>query len=240
MTSSETPPLPTQPQRIFFVEGNIGSGKTTFLQEMVKMYPDMCQVIYEPLEEWRTVTDTNGDNILDHFYRDMPKTAYTFQSLAFLTRARSLESIDPTVPFVFVERSVFSDMEVFAKNCVDNGAMTSIEWEVYTKWFDWMVQKLPIENASHLYLRCEPDISLQRLHRRNRDEENSIADEYIHALHARHEQWLYARPDDGRTATPQLPVTVLDASIDFRGNHGNCGVQHMAARLDATFAVTHG
>ena len=258
-TPTTNPPAP-RTQRIFFVEGNIGSGKTTFLKELMKAYPDMCQVIYEPLDEWRSVVDANGENILDHFYRDMSRTAYTFQSLAFLTRARSLESIDPTVPFVFVERSVFSDMEVFAKNCVANGAMSSIEWAVYTKWFDWMVQKLPLANASHIYLRCAPDISLQRLHHRNREEEHSIAPDYIRALHERHEHWLcggdraVVRNEDedatgrstpvGMLSSSSLPVIVLDATADFRSTScrdetDRSGVRSMAAQIDATFARNH-
>lgn len=41
------------------VEGNVGSGKTTFLEHFRK-YPEVC-VLAEPVETWR---DLNGHNLL--------------------------------------------------------------------------------------------------------------------------------------------------------------------------------
>ena len=51
---------------IIFVEGNIGSGKTTFLSLLEKKYP-IGSVIYEPLEKWTELSDSQGKNILQYF-----------------------------------------------------------------------------------------------------------------------------------------------------------------------------
>ena len=130
---------------IIFVEGNIGSGKTTFLSLLEKKYPN-CQVIYEPLEKWTELSDSQGKNILQYFYDDMNRYTYTFQSFAFLSRAMLLDKIDQKVDIVFIERSIFSDKNIFAKNCYQNGSMSEIEWNLYNKWFEWMISKLKLDN----------------------------------------------------------------------------------------------
>lgn len=193
--------------KILFVEGNIGSGKTTFLENIEKYYnSDECQVIYEPVEEWQTIRDSQNKNILDHFYTDMPKYSYAFQSIAFLTRVRSLEKIKPNIKYVFVERSIFSDKEVFAKNCFHTNMMTEIEWKLYQTWFTWMEKKLDIKADSHIYLQCDPEISYERARNRNRNEEASIPQTYLNDLHQRHNDWLL----NNKTKT----ITV-DATTNF-------------------------
>ena len=71
---------------IFIVEGNIGSGKSTFLTRVKEILKDDVQVIYEPLDEWLSIKDETGKNILDYFYSDMERYCYAFQSMAFITR----------------------------------------------------------------------------------------------------------------------------------------------------------
>ena len=174
---------------IIFVEGNIGSGKTTFLSLLEKKYPN-CQVIYEPLEKWTELSDSQGKNILQYFYDDMNRYTYTFQSFAFLSRAMLLDKIDQKVDIVFIERSIFSDKNIFAKNCYQNGSMSEIEWNLYNKWFEWMISKLKLDNYMHLYLKCNPEISYERLRKRNRKEEENISLKYIKDIYECHENWL--------------------------------------------------
>ena len=45
---------------IFIVEGNIGSGKSTFLTRVKEILKDDVQVIYEPLDEWLSIKDETG------------------------------------------------------------------------------------------------------------------------------------------------------------------------------------
>ena len=46
---------------IFIVEGNIGSGKSTFLSRIKEILKDDVQVIYEPLDEWLSIKDETGN-----------------------------------------------------------------------------------------------------------------------------------------------------------------------------------
>ena len=176
-------------QKIIFIEGNIGSGKTTLLKRLSELVNN-CQVIYEPLDMWTNLKDSSGKNILEHFYTDMEKHSYAFQSIAFLSRTKSLEKIDPTKKYIFVERSIHSDKEIFAKNCFNKGIMPEIHYNLYNEWFSWMENMLNLKNVTHVYLRCDPKISYERLQKRSRDEEKSVELDYLEDIHQCHEEWF--------------------------------------------------
>jgi deoxyguanosine kinase len=198
---SETKPF------IIFVEGNIATGKSTFLSLIAKHLKNV-QVIHEPVDKWTQLKDSNNINILDYFYKDMDKYTYSFQSFAFLSRVMLLDEIDKSKNIVFIERSIFSDREIFAKNCLKNGTMKEIEWNLYTKWFDWMLDKLYLsegKNYLHLYLKCPADECYRRLKERNRNEEQNVSQEYLQEIHDRHEEWLKNKN-----------CVVVDASKNFR------------------------
>jgi deoxyadenosine/deoxycytidine kinase len=194
------------PPKIIFVEGNIGTGKTTFLN-LVQKHVDNVQCILEPVDKWTGLSDSSGKNILHYFYENMEKYTYSFQSYAFLSRVMLLDLIDYSKEYIFIERSVYSDKNIFAQNCVQNGTMTEIEWNLYNKWFDWMVGKLIKLDYTHIYLKCQPEVSYARLKTRNRPEEQGISLDYITQIHQRHEDWL-----------GNSDCIVLDASVDYRTN----------------------
>lgn len=207
-------------QQIFFVEGNIGSGKSTFLSRIPKFVDD-CQVILEPLNIWQNLTDSEGTNILEHFYKDMNKHAYAFQSFAFLSRTQSLQTIDRSKKYIFVERSTYSDKEVFARNCYLSGIMPEIHYNLYNEWFSWMEDILNVKNSSHIYLRCEPEISFKRQKSRNRDEESGLSLEYMQQIHERHEEWLMKEGSN---------TVILDASNSFNVNDDD--MRKILSKLD--------
>lgn len=63
-----------------FIEGNIGSGKTTFLHHFQK-YEDSVCLLTEPVERWR---DLNGHNLLNAFYKEPFRWAMPFQTYVTL------------------------------------------------------------------------------------------------------------------------------------------------------------
>ena len=143
---------------IFFVEGNIGTGKSTFLSMIEKFYPDRCQVIYEPLDIWIDFKDNSGKNILAYFYEDPKRYAYTFQSIAFISRISKLKEIDNTKEFIFIERSIWADKNVFAKNCFETGCLNDIEYMLYNKWFDCLETDLSFDKDKYSFIYLTIDI----------------------------------------------------------------------------------
>lgn len=194
---------------LIFVEGNIGTGKSTFLKMIEEHHGDCAQVIYEPVDVWTSFKDSEGKNILDFFYSDPKRYAYMFQNLAFISRIETLKSIDTSKKLVFIERSIWSDKYVFAQNCHSNGVMTDLEYKLYNKWFDWMQEAIAeqVKGCLFLYLQCPSQLSFSRLHSRNRPEEKSITLEYLQQLEIRHEKWFSETTNK---------VIVMDATVDFK------------------------
>lgn len=202
-------------QRSFILEGNIGAGKSTFLSLIEKELP--VQVVYEPHRKWQDVGP--GENLLDLFYKDTKRWAYTFQSYAFITRVIEQQEKAKHNPFSVqvLERSVYSDRYCFAKNCFEMGTLSSLEWKLYRDWFEWLVSSYSVRPAGFIYLRTDPEICYQRLCKRSRTEEAGISFEYLSSLHEKHESWLIKKEG----VAPYLedtPVLVLDCNLEFEAN----------------------
>ncbi len=103
----------------FIIEGNIGAGKSTFVS-LIKKELDV-HVVYEPHDQWQMVGGT--ENLLEKFYTDTARWAYTFQTYAFVSRVRAQEQHRKEYPHMpqVLERSVYSDRYCFAKNCFELG-----------------------------------------------------------------------------------------------------------------------
>lgn len=107
---------PSQKKRITLcVEGNISVGKTTFLQRIANEtleLRDIVEVVPEPIDKWQNIGPDHF-NILDAFYAEPERYAYTFQNYVFVTRVmQERESSAGVKPLRLMERSVFSDRMV--------------------------------------------------------------------------------------------------------------------------------
>jgi len=182
---------------MIFVEGNIGSGKSTFLRLLSKKY----KVIQEPVDEWTSTRNANGKNLLEEYYSDPARNAYLFQSIAFRSRMKNIIRKDDSI----VERSIYTDKNVFAKACREDGLINDIEWNDYNGWFDWLVQAFDVKPAGFIYLRCSPEVSYERIQKRNRSGEENIKFEYLRNLHEKHDNWLLN----------EEKCLVLDVNEDF-------------------------
>ena len=195
--------------KIYFVEGNIGTGKSTFLSMIEKTYGDKYQVIYEPVDVWTSFKDKTGKNILQYFYEDPKRFAYTFQNTAFVSRVEKLQEIDRTKEAVFIERSIWSDKNIFAKNCFESGMMSEIEYMLYEKWFSWLEKNLTIGDYQFIYLKCSPKTSFERMKERNRNEETGVSLDYITQIHNQHEIWM-------KNVFSTKTTTILNAEENFK------------------------
>jgi deoxyadenosine/deoxycytidine kinase len=198
----------------FVIEGNIGAGKSTFLRQ-VGRYLD-AQMVAEPVQEWQNI---GGENLLDAFYSNGQRWAYSFQTYAFITRMMAQEehARNSTKPFQMIERSIFADRCCFAKNAYELGLMTKLEWNMYQSWFAWFIQGKIEVPAGFIYLRTDPQVCHQRLVKRCRSEEVGVTLEYLTLLHEKHEAWLIHKKelDD---FMQNKPVLVLDCNESFESN----------------------
>ena len=206
--------------KVFVLEGNIGAGKSTFLR-ILKERLDV-DVVFEPTDRWQSVG--SGGNLLDLFYKDTKRWAYTFQSYAFITRVeaqlknyiKNMQSGRGHVPQV-LERSVYCDRYCFAKNCYESGTLSALEWQIYKEWFSWLVEGYTRKPDGFIYLQTTPKVCMQRLTKRDRSEEASIPLEYLELLHDKHEDWLINKKEVSDSIL-NVPVLVLNCDKDFESD----------------------
>lgn len=205
----------TKDQKSFIVEGNIGAGKSTFLRLIQERLP--VQIVFEPHEKWQKVQ--GGDNLLDRFYQDTQRWGYTFQSYAFVTRVVEQDKMALKNPYdtQVLERSVYSDRYCFAKNCFEMGTLSSLEWNLYQEWFEWLVDNYAKKPAGFIYLQTDPKICYNRLKMRAREEESSVPLSYLESLHLKHEEWLVQKKDVASYLV-ETPVLILDCNKDFENS----------------------
>ncbi len=178
-------------RRVILLEGNIAAGKSTVGRALKAS--GMFDFIEEPVDAWQSGF---ASNLLEAFYRDMNRWAFTFQTMAFLTRARTWKEglVLTNHSRVVLERSLLTDRHVFATNAYRLGAMSDVEWQVYCALWDLVVSNFSVEPDCILYYRTPADVCLERIKVRGREEESGIALDYLRQLEALHDEWLLEHP----------------------------------------------
>lgn len=172
---------------VISLDGNIGAGKTTLLKKL-KNIPDVY-VIEEPVGVWEQF-NTNGKNILQHFYEDQPRWAYTFQNAAILTRIIHINKAireNPGYKLYITERSILTDKFVFAKMLHKDKIIDDMEMQLYNMWFDNFGS---MDVAGILWLTTDVLTCVERIKIRGRPGEENISKEYLESLDNAHHEWL--------------------------------------------------
>lgn len=185
---------------IVSLDSNIGSGKTTLLEALRVAFPDY-EIVLEPVGEWMHMKNGDGKSLLELFYEDKRRWAYTFQNCAILTRLRAIKAaIAGTKKRVIItERSVLTDRFVFAEMLRDAGDIDALEWNLYMNWYNTFAADLPLRGI--IYLTTGVGTSAGRIVKRGRHGEEHIPLDYLSALDAQHHKWL------SNTDLPVLPIS---------------------------------
>ena len=198
-------PAPSNKKISIAVEGNVGCGKSAFLNYFDKS--DNVESFIEPVDRWRNV---KGYNTLDMLYKDPSRWALAFQSYVQLTMLQQHEMISKSW-VKMMERSVWSTRYCFINHLNNSGILPSPDFAVLCKWFDWTMQNRNVNIDLIVYLQASPKTCLERVKVRNREEELSVNIEYLKSLHQLHEDWLVNNTIGMRPA----PVFVLNADLNF-------------------------
>jgi deoxyadenosine/deoxycytidine kinase len=200
---------------MYLLEGNIGVGKSTFLK-LLHMHCTDITVIQEPLSNW--ASQSYGQSLLEDFYKDPKRWAYTIETLAMITRVKDHLAIQArNIQSCIMERSVYSGHYCFAQNDYSNGFLTPLEWEVYSRWVDFLVHKNCKAPQGFVYLRACPEICFERIKRRNRKGEEAMTLEYVAQIGKWHEKFLIDK-EGLATHLKKIPVLVIDANYDLLTN----------------------
>ena len=129
---------------------------------------------------------------------------------AFISRVNEIEEMRKQNKLhYFVERSVYTDKNVFTLTNYKNGNINEIEHEVYHQWFNVFTEKFNLRPKAYIYLKASPETCAVRIKRRDRTGESSIPLEYLRELHILHDTWLAEEKKWG------IPVLEVDVSVDY-------------------------
>ena len=193
------------------IDGNIGTGKSTFTN-LLKENISNAEYLQEPVDVWLNIKDSKGVNILQKFYEDKSRWSYTFQNIAFITRMKLIldKVLTSSKDFIISDRCMETDKQIFAKILRNDNLLNDIEWKLYNMWNDIYEKYFSYHLVRNIiYLRCDPQISMERIKKRNRGEENTITIEYLKKIHNAHEEWLMDKYDE------KINVLVINCNDDF-------------------------
>jgi len=181
---------------ILSIDGNIGSGKSTLLDALKSYYKNSSNVIFadEPVKQWENIKDKDGKTILEKFYNNQNKYSFSFQMMAYISRLSILRKIvreagDENITII-TERSLYTDKYIFAKMLYDQGKIEDVEYQIYLQWFEEFASDFPIPIHHCIYLRTDPSICYERIHKRSRSGEEMISLDYLDSCHSYHNVYV--------------------------------------------------
>ncbi len=181
------------------VAGNIGSGKSSLTR------------LLSTANGWTPMYESVEDNpYLSDFYADMRRWSFQLQVYFLSNRFRSHKSITEGTQSVVLDRVIYEDAEIFAKNLYEIGNMEKRDYENYLALYDVMTEYLHPPDLL-VYLRANVDTLLHQISLRGRDFEKSIRREYLEQLNGHYESWI------ARYAKGKLLVVESD-HLDFVNN----------------------
>ncbi len=174
-------------KRFIAVAGNMGVGKTSFVEFLTQEYG--FEPVYEPY---------TSNPWLDDFYGDMGRWAYHSQ-LWFLTHKFRLHlDLNQNAGTVVQDRTIYEDAEIFATNLFRQGHMQEREYRTYVDLYSGMKRTLQPPDLM-IYLRCSVRAIRRRITRRGRPSELAIPTVYLQGLNRLYEEWM-----DGYDLSPKV------------------------------------
>ena len=173
------------------IAGNIGVGKTTLTDWLASHL------------KWDPYYESVADNpFLADFYGNMGRWAFHLQIYFLQSRFSSHLEMCEGERGVIQDRTIWEDVEIFARNLSETGRLSEREWHTYRHLFYNMCQYLRPPDLI-LYLRASVDTLKDRIRKRGREYEQGIDPEYLCQLNSLYERWIGGLRDQ--------PVLVIDA-----------------------------
>ncbi len=188
------------------IVGNIGVGKSTLIDHLKK--PPLSEKL---LALWPEKTDQTNlytfpeefdPDVLDAFYKDPIKHAFTAQIEFFNGRLARQSTINQARGIVLEDRTIFEDYHIFGKAQKILGRLSLPEYISYQRNFRLMTEKIA-EPDLIVYLKADTPTLIERIKKRGRESEKSIPEDYLNLLNELYEEFV--------TRHVNCPVLVIDA-----------------------------
>lgn len=166
------------------VAGNIGAGKTTLVSKLAKYYH------FTPVYE---ATDQNP--YLQDFYDDMQQWAFPLQ-IRFLTlRFQQALDVQSSADSFVIDRTIYEDAEVFAKNLRQNSLLSEHDYQTYTLLYKTLLPMVQPPDVL-IYLKGDIQTLAKRIAHRNFEKKVSqknaelVPIDYLNQLNICYNNWI--------------------------------------------------
>lgn len=174
---------PDAPRKLYIaVAGNIGAGKSTLTQILADTFG------------WSPFFEAVDDNpYLADFYDDMRRWSFNLQVFFLSSRFKHQKEIEAQPGSVVQDRSIYEDVEIFARNLHDMELMDGRDYVNYAELFSIMVGYLRPPDLL-VYLRADVPTLVRHIQARGREFESSIRLDYLERLNELYEDWIDRYP----------------------------------------------
>lgn len=160
------------------IAGNIGVGKSTLTSLLASSLG------------WSPYFEPEADNpYLSDFYADMRRWSFHSQVFFLANRVQQHKQLLERGEDVVLDRSVYEDAEIFARNLHLRGDMSERDWQTYESLYRTMASLLRPPDLI-VYLRASVPTLMRRIANRGRDYERNIEPAYLTSLNTLYEDWV--------------------------------------------------
>ena len=163
---------------IFSIEGNIGSGKTTIIHHLQRLYKDVL-LVEEPVKDWQNL---EGENLLKKKNEDMLRWGYSFEAYVLITKMNELIKVaDSDKKIILIERCMLTDKAFFDVN-VENNLCNPMEEAMFKNLYEFLSKTVYPKLCGIIYLDTPVEECIKRMKERGRKEEKTIEAQYLKQL----------------------------------------------------------
>jgi len=145
---------------------------------------------------WKTFFESVDDNpYLSDFYEDMHRWSFNLQIYFLSSRFKHQKKIIGQQESFIQDRTIYEDVEIFAKNLYEMGLMSERDYDNYRALFQEMITYLQPPDLL-IYLRAQVPTLVRQIQNRGREYENTIRIEYLERLNRHYEDWISRYPHE--------------------------------------------
>ena len=169
-------------QQYIAVAGNIGAGKSSLTGLLAQHF------------NWEAFYESVDDNpYLADFYEDMLRWSFNLQIYFLSSRFRHQKDMLQKEISLIQDRTIYEDVEIFAKNLHQMSLMSDRDFNNYEALFHEMSYYLRPPDLL-IYLRAQVPTLVRQIQQRGREYENTIRIDYLERLNNLYEEWITRYP----------------------------------------------
>lgn len=164
------------------IAGNIGAGKSSLTRLLANHL------------SWTPYFESVEDNpYLSDFYEDMRRWSFNLQVYFLSSRFEHQVDILKGKNNFIQDRTMYEDVEIFAKNLHEMGLMSDRDFKNYNSLFQVMVQFIRPPDLL-IYLKAKVPTLVRQIQQRGREFENTIRIDYLERLNKHYDSFIERYP----------------------------------------------